>query len=129
MNHTWFYIVLLAEPVTMESFCSYSVITARSESVKIVCRCAARRSTAGAVASIGLDGSDVMGVACGIASGSGLSRRGTGPAWARDLPRDPVYVGECQGDGPCRGRAVRAGEAGPCRPFARGGDCAIRRPT
>ena len=72
-----------------------SVIAAGSESVTIICSCADRRSTAGAAASVGLDGSDVMGVTCGIASGRGLSRRGTRPARARDLSRDLVYMGQC----------------------------------
>ncbi len=115
--------------MTTESWRLCSVIAAGSKSVKIVCRCANRRSTTGATASFGLDGSDVMGLTRRIASGCGLSRRGTRPARARDLPRHPVYVGECQGDGPCRSRAVRAGEAGPYRPFPRGGDRDIRRPA
>ena len=113
----------------MESCRLCSVIAAGSKSVKIVCRCADRRSTVGAAASFGLDGSDVMGATRRIASGSGLSRRDARPARTRDLPRHLVYVGECQGDGPCRSRTVRAGEAGPHRPFPRGGDRDIRRPA
>lgn len=63
-----------------------------------------------------------MGPTRRIASGCGLSRHGPRSSRARDRPRHPVFVGERQGDGSCRSRAVRAREAGPYRPFPRGGD-------
>ena len=86
MNHTRFCIVLLAGNRD-DGVMPLMFVNRRGESfVKIVCTCADRRSTAGAAASFGLDGSDVMDVTRRIASGSGLSRRGTGPAWARELP-------------------------------------------
>ena len=62
MNHIRLFIVSLTEGQTMESCRSSSVIVAGSNSVKIVCRSADRRSTVGAAASFGVDGIDVMGV-------------------------------------------------------------------
>jgi hypothetical protein len=70
-----------------------SVIASGSRSVTIVCS-ADRGSTAGAATSLGLDGSDVMGVACGIASARGLSRTrfSDGVQTALTLPRGGAKI-------------------------------------